>query len=225
MIFCKRVDDAAEAAWTQDVLSRIEEDGFRVARPLRTANGDWVEDGWIASEFIEGLRPAAPDWDLVIDAGLRFGEAAERVRTSDIPPRTHRWAVADRVAWDEDDAELRPDALDVFEKLCTLRADAPAEERTFCHGDLTGNVFVDPAGVPVMLDVSPYLRPGRWAEAVVVADALLWFAGDPSLVRRCERDLLVRALQFRLVAEQLAPGEARHGAELDPYRRVLTILR
>ena len=37
------------------------------------------------------------------------------------------------------------------------------------------------------------------------------------------RDLLVRALIFRLVAEQLA-AEPRRGALLEPYTRVLTNL-
>jgi hypothetical protein len=99
------------------------------------------------------------------------------------------------------------------------------EQPVFCHGDLTGNVFVDPDGLPVVLDVSPYRRPRRWAEAVVVADALIWHDADPSLVQRCDVALLSRALLFWLAAEQLAPAEARHGAVVEPYRRVLTILR
>jgi hypothetical protein len=32
MIFRKKIDDEAESAWTQDLLNRIEEDGFRVDR-------------------------------------------------------------------------------------------------------------------------------------------------------------------------------------------------
>lgn len=92
---------------------------------------------------------------------------------------------------------------------------------------MSGNVFLDPAGVPVILDVSPYLRPRRWAAAIVTADAVLWNGASVSLAASFasepDRDLLGRALIFRLVAEQLADNP-RHGALLEPYRRLLSAL-
>ena len=97
------------------------------------------------------------------------------------------------------------------------------------HGDLTGNVCLDASGVPVILDVSPYLRPRRWGAAIVVADATLWHGADISLARRFaseaeDRDLLGRALTFRLVAEQLAT-DPRHAGDLGPYRAAQHALR
>jgi 1,2-phenylacetyl-CoA epoxidase catalytic subunit len=79
-----------------------------------------------------------------------------------------------------------------------------------------------------VLDFSPYLRPRRWAAAIVIADAVLWHGAEPSLaasfaVNESGCDLLGRALIFRMVAEQLAAG-CRDDAHLDPYRRVLSIL-
>ena len=81
----------------------------------------------------------------------------------------------------------------------------------------------------IMRHVSPYLRHRRWAAAVVVADAVLWHGADAALAQgfslnRSDRDLLGRALVFRLVAEQLA-ADSRRGAALEPYRRVLESLR
>lgn len=96
------------------------------------------------------------------------------------------------------------------------------------HGDLTGNVYFDPSGVPVVLDFSPYLRPRRWAVAIVVGDAVLWNSADLSLAASFAADpdgcdLLGRALIFRLVAEQMSK-RARHGADLQPYSEVLSVL-
>ncbi len=96
------------------------------------------------------------------------------------------------------------------------------------NGDLTGNVHLDRSGTPVVLDFSPYLRPREWAVAIVIADAVLWNRAGLSLARSFARpapgrDLLGRALIFRMVAEQLAT-DPRHGAHLDPYRRVLAAL-
>lgn len=76
------------------------------------------------------------------------------------------------------------------------------------------------------LDFSPYLRPRAWAAAIVVADAVLWNGAAPALARSFAgsatgRDHLGRALIFRMAAEQLAT-DPRHGAHLEPYRRVLS---
>jgi uncharacterized protein (TIGR02569 family) len=224
----KRVHDVLEAAWIQELLQRIDADGIRVAAPVPASDGTWIVDSWAASEFIAGLQPVAPRWDLIIEWGLRFGEAADRVLPTDrslLDDRSHRWATADRVAWGETTVELSADAVAVQDELTVLLLDVPSRQRGFVHGDLAGNVFVDPTGCPVVLDVSPYLRDPRWAAAIVVGDAALWHGADPALAREFvaatgERDLLGRALIFRLIAEQLAV-DPRHGAKLEPYRRLI----
>jgi uncharacterized protein (TIGR02569 family) len=233
-VVMKAVDDPAEAAWIADLCSRIEVDGFRLPEQILARDGRWVRDGWTASRFIAGLRPLQPAWNGIVDVGLRFGDAASRVDlpTGALANRTHRWARADRVAWSEESVELPTEAGEVAEQISQLFLSSPSTERTVVHADLTGNVGVDPDGVPVVLDVSPYVRPRRWAAAIVVADAVMWINGPVSLARSLagdaeDRDLLGRALMFRLVAEQLAEREGpqpRHLAALDPYRTVLGAL-
>ena len=229
-VVLKRVHDTAEAEWTQDLLSRVHQVGFRVPAPVASADGHWVQQGWSASRFVSGLRPAAPAWRYIAEIGLRFGDAAEHARGEDhgvLSRRSHRWAVADRVAWEEATVEVVPDARDIMARISDWFG-ARSGESYFVHGDLSGNVFLDPADVPVVLDVSPYLRPRRWAAAIVIADAVLWNGADVGLATSfaCDSDgldLLGRALIFRLVAEQLAENP-RHDALLEPYRRVLSAL-
>ncbi|MCB0959162.1 MAG: exonuclease subunit SbcD, partial [Acidimicrobiales bacterium] len=93
-------------------------------------------------------------------------------------------------------------------------------------GDLAGHVDGD--GVPVVLDLSPYLRPARWGDAVVVADAVTWHEAGPGLALDfaddpAGRDLLGRALAFRLVAEQLGE-QAGDPAAIEPYERIAALL-
>jgi hypothetical protein len=47
----KRVNDVSEAEWTQELLARTQPEGFRIPKPLQTADGRWIRDGWSASEF------------------------------------------------------------------------------------------------------------------------------------------------------------------------------
>ncbi len=227
----KPIHDLAEAEWTQSLLDAVVLDGVRIASPISTAQGAWVHDGWVASRFVPALRPAAPDWATVVDAGLRLGDAVEAVRRGGedvLDRRHHRWAMADRVAWGEEDIALSSPATEVREEIAAQLLTTADRERHFVHGDLGGNVFLDPSGVPVVLDVSPYLRPRRWAEAIVVTDAVLWDGADPELARSfafssANRDLLGRALTYRLVAEQVS-RDPRHAALLPPYRALLAAL-
>jgi hypothetical protein len=116
-------------------------------------------------------------WRAVAAVGLRFSDVAEAARhgggTETLGARTHRWALADRVAWGEAQVDLPTTASTVAAELAALLADPP-RDRQVVHGDLTGNVYVDRDDVPVVLDFSPYLRPREWGEAIVVADAVLW---------------------------------------------------
>ena len=229
-VVVKRVHDVDEAEWTGDLLSRLAQDGFRVARPVPTVAGRWTHASWSAAEFIPALRPVAPAWHVVTAVGLRFSDAAEVARDGQPWPlsgRTHRWSIADRAAWDELRVDLNPEASEVLRRLGSRLGDPPTE-RQVVHGDLTGNVHVDASDVPVVLDFSPYFRPRRWAAAIVVADAVLWHGAEPSLAAsfaatESGHDLLRRALIFRMVAEQLA-AEPRHDADLEPFRRVLSML-
>jgi uncharacterized protein (TIGR02569 family) len=226
----KRVHDAGEAEWSQALLCRTEQVGFRIPEPVHSTSGHWVYDGWSASRFIPGLRSAVPRWNEIATAGLLFADAVECVRDGGadvLARRSHRWAFADRVAWEEAKPDLNTEATEVYLAITHLLTDQVIGDQ-IVHGDLTGNVYFDPSGVPVILDFSPYLRPRRWAVAIVFADAVLWNAADLSLARSFatdpnDRDLFCRALIFRLVAEQVAE-RPRHGAHLRPYLEVLSVL-
>lgn len=196
--------------------------------PVRGSGGEWVVDNWSASQFIDGLDPLAPSWDRIIDVGRRFSTAGtEALDGSEhlLGNWTHQWAIADRVAWNELDVTLNDEATALLHELRGLLGPLPTAGRALIHGDLAGNVFVVPGGFPVVLDISPYLRPGMWVGALVIADAALWLGADLALASSfagndVDRDLLGRALIFRLVAEQLTQDEPA-GVMLEPYRAVL----
>lgn len=219
-IVLKPIDDPTETEWVQGLTERLEQDGFRVAQPVRSNQGGWVVAHWCASQFIEGLTEVAPDWDRVIDAGMRFSEAATRALDGSehiLARRTHRWARADRVAWGEGEETLTVPATELRQHL-----GGESASDVLIHGDLSGNVFADPDGTPVVLDISPYLRPARWASAIVVADAVLWNGADLARANafvdadRANLDLLARALIVRMVSEQLADAPP-------PWRRARAV--
>ncbi|WP_454083576.1 hypothetical protein [Georgenia sp. Marseille-Q6866] len=123
--------------------------------------------------------------------------------------RDHPWAVADRVAWGEQDVDDDGGHLPHVRTLLEARQPV-AQPAQLVHGDLTDNVHLHPELAPLVLDLTPYWRPPSYATAIVVADAVVFRGAGLDLLERVRTEecadfpqLLVRALLFRAVADHL----------------------
>ena len=203
----KPIDRAEpELEWQAEVLASIGCDGFRVAHPLRAADGSLVVAGWCAWTAVEG-RHEKRRWPEVIAVGERFHSALEDVPRPDfLASRTDPWAVGDRVAWGELPAGGFDHVKHVRRLAAALRpVEAPNQ---LIHGDLTGNVLFAEDLPPAVIDFSPYWRPTSFASAVVVADALVWEGADETILAAVAHvddfaQFLLRALMYRAVTDQL----------------------
>ena len=226
-VVLKKVQDVSLSAWAQGVLALAQPMGCRLPKPVPGRGGSWVVQGWIATEFIEGLVSLRHDLQSVIEVGARFADAvtvASAGRLDPVRARQDRWARADRYVWNEELLDLVSPVDEVAGELRHRMVEVD-EQSWVIHGDLSGNVFADTAGSAVVLDFTPYVRPKRYAAAIVVADNLLWNGADHSILGLIDDDVdgLARALLFRMTSEQLA-DDPRHGAELGDYRRVMAEL-
>ncbi|WP_028417041.1 MULTISPECIES: aminoglycoside phosphotransferase [unclassified Streptomyces] len=213
-----------ESEWAASVVERLPRGaGFRVPRPLRSADGDAVVHGWTAAEFLDGRTGPQRQWSGVLAAGRALHAALrEEPRPDFLDRRTHHWAVADRVAWGEREADVVAELAEPFALLLSRRRPVEATAQ-LVHGDLAGNVLLAPGRDPAVIDFTPYWRPPLYAEAVVIVDGLLWYdlppglpaagAGDP---RR--RQMLIRALIFRLVALSGLAGPSWSAGEKEAAR-------
>lgn len=195
-----------ELRWQWQVLTEVRPEEVRLAPPRQTASGELIVEGWTAWEPLEGHH-APRRWEDIIAAGERFHRALAGVPRPDfVDRRTSPWAVADRIAWEEQPPDPFAGAVSV-RRLVALRG--PAAGAAQCvHGDLTGNVLFAPGLAPGVIDFSPYWRPPVFATAVVVGDALLFEGAPPALAEahRAEPGFpqaLVRALLFRLISDAI----------------------
>ena len=187
----------AEIAWQADVLGRIQEDGFRVTRPVPR-----IVEGWTAWHHVEG-RHEAGRWLEIITVGERFHAALAAVpRPAEIlDPGVEPWATGDRVAWDGEPFDGLDDLLAVLRPV--------TEPSGLIHGDLTGNVLFDDELSPAIIDFTPYWRPLEFQSAVVVADALVWEGAPPELADVVDPQYLLRALIYRGVTSIVAGTDWR----------------
>ncbi|WP_405664851.1 aminoglycoside phosphotransferase [Streptomyces sp. NBC_01166] len=223
----------AEAEWGASLFDGLATgSGFRVPRPLRAPDGRSVVDGWTAGEFLTGEPGPQGRWDDVLRAGRAFHAALRpHPRPAFLERRSHPWAVADRVAWGEEDVEVTEDLAAPFSALLELRRPVRQDAAQLIHGDLTGNVLFAPHELPAVIDFSPYWRPPLFAEAVVIVDGLLWWDLPGELLSvgsdHAEwQQLLIRALIFRLVAysELVRPSGPAGPGEPERYARATRLV-
>ncbi|NYD42439.1 aminoglycoside phosphotransferase [Nocardioides panaciterrulae] len=218
--------DPAVCAWLNPVLARLAVRlderparsfrDLRIAMPVPARDGEWVVDGWGASRWEPGTT-SCTDVDVLVATGrLLHAELAGAVpsRPAGLARRDDRWASAEREAF-----EGSPAGPDLVRRLAGLRDDTPLGPDQLVHADLAGNVLLDAAGAPVVLDLAPAWRPARWAEAVTVLDAALWLGAPLARLHDWaagpERQAMLRAALFRLLSD-VDPPLDRYEAALAP---------
>ncbi|HWC24202.1 MAG TPA: aminoglycoside phosphotransferase [Flexivirga sp.] len=182
----------------------------RIAMPIPARDGTWVVDGWSASRYEPGSR-ACTDAAVVRATGAllhaQFAQAFAQWPLATQPPRS-RWDRAERIAFGDgtlDAGEFTDAQAQFAQELLDQCTDEAFGDNQLVHGDLAGNVLLDAAEVPVVIDVAPYWRPVRWADAVCVLDLVLWAGADPALIDGWAdgplRQAMLRAAIFRVLSD------------------------
>ena len=200
----KAAEDEREAAWIADVFSSIRQAGFRVPKPVRGQEGSWATEGWVAWEFLEGSEEKGRFAEK-IDVSRKFHAALMGVPDPGfLRSGEHQWAVADRVAWNEQIIEPHPKVAKPLAQLRPLMRPVSLPDQVI-HGDLgAGNILFCPERLPAVIDFAPAWRPARFAIAVGVVDLMAWEGADESVLDLVSEDaevgsLLARALGRRIV--------------------------
>lgn len=212
--------DARTAAWLNPVMARLAADldhadprSIRVAMPIPARDLSWVVDGWGATRFEAGARPCQDLAVLRATARLLHAHlaAALRAQPVELSARRDRWARAEQATFGADPplGILGAGLADEW------RHDVDLGPDQLVHGDLAGNVLLDAAGLPVVIDIAPYWRPALWAEAVLVLDAVLWHGSEREVMAQWadgpRRQAMLRAVLFRLLSDVAADGNRYRG--------------
>ena len=220
------VPDAEFAAALFDGIQSSPE--FRLARPIRTADGGWTTpDRWTAWTFVEGSEAQPEDAAEMVRAIEAFHCAIASVPC---PPYLRERALvydrADRGAFGDLPRDVDPRMRPLLDDLCALRLPLAGLRDQVIHGDANAaNILVAPGLPPAIIDLAPYWRPPEFALAV----SALWMCGYHQHIEafaafehaREFDQLLLRALiRTLLVADGFGSAD-----RLEAYRPSIDIVR
>jgi uncharacterized protein (TIGR02569 family) len=222
-IVLRPVDDEEESQWIAEFITNLNKTcpttAYRLPAPIATTNQNppsFVKSGWTASSFLPGRPLGINHVKDTLAVCRAFHADVARLNLKEPPfldGLTDRFHIADRVTWGELSLEsvdvlhrgVLADIqthLDAFKQLMRPFSDQPA--RQLIHGDMAGNILFDTDGrvAPGIIDQTPYWRPAEYAEAIIVADGLIWDGKGQELIDELgsseyHLQLLVRALYYR----------------------------
>ena len=215
-IVFKPVDDPLRGEGLAALVLGLDEDGFRIARPVAASDGRFVVSGWSAWHWVEGCH-AEDRWPEVVDLSQRLERVlAGHPRPAFLNRLDDPWVRAGGVAFGQASVAPYSHRPDVAALLSFLRP-LTATDHQLIHHDLAGNVIFNDPGPPTVIDFTPGWRPVGYQTAVVVADAFLWHDADAALADQAAAlvddfdQFFVQALLFRLVVDAIfRPDDPGH---------------
>lgn len=178
-IILKPTDDTENANWTAEVFSHLQEDpAVRYAKPVKSVNGNWVEEGYVAWTFLKGSHMHGHYADK-IPASLAFHKLLKDVpKPNFIGIPKSSWSTGDLVAWQKLEFNYDEEFMDFYKQIepHLKPVDLPNQ---LIHGDLSGNFLCESGLAPAIIDFSPAWAPNGFAEGIMLADAIAWENADP----------------------------------------------
>ncbi|MBY9000684.1 MAG: hypothetical protein KGD64_07210 [Candidatus Heimdallarchaeota archaeon] len=230
-IVLKHFQDTSEveASWLPNLLNSIESTKFRVQKYLKSKDGRYIEEGWVAYYFLPGnhVKGRLPEKRRALEAFHKELKDVPR------PPhlienRNDPWTMADRMVWDEIPLNCHKRILNAIQDLVKLRGPLRITNQLI-QGD-PNHILFSETEPPALIDLSWCWRPADFSLAILVADYLIcWCKDECDCLPRSEvvavfedvkyfKQLLIRAVLRRaLELEGLRKFNERFLYEIDNH--------
>ncbi|MCM3626124.1 fructosamine kinase family protein [Paenibacillus glycanilyticus] len=210
----KPVDDVRHTEWLLHILHKINPQGYRLSKPVRSVDGSFVCQGWACAHYEQGQ-----DAHGRIEEKLRVSRLFHRdlaaVDHRAFPQTDNPWAKGHRIAWqlEELPTEFPKEVREIINRLLARVSLKEPYKVQIVHSDLSGNILFDPGLEPLIIDFSPAIAPVEYAEAILVCDCIAWQGSAVSEVNllpddELYKEMIMRAVIFRLaVSAILSQGD------------------
>ncbi len=178
-IILKPADDTQSTTWSAKIFNKLPNNKHvRFPRPIKSTDGKWIHDGYIACTFLEG-KHVKGKYHEKLDASIAFHQLLKNIKKpSFLGTPKSSWSTADLVAWDKIKFKYDTEFMELYKQIKPhLKSlNLPSQ---LIHGDLSGNFLVHPKLPPAIIDFSPAWAPNGFAEGIMLADAITWEHARP----------------------------------------------
>lgn len=197
----KPVHEKEKYLWLSEVLGEINFENLRVATPLKSKGGNFIEDSFGATPYFEAQFYNSK-LEEKLDACRELNSKVAGIRK----PKEYNkwespWTKAQSLAWSHKiSSPLLPKEI---EELIRLRTTLNLPEQLI-HVDLAGNILFDEEGNPIIIDFTPGFYPKEYSEVLLLIDSIAWYQASMealhllNLEKDIQDQLILRALIFRL---------------------------
>ncbi len=152
-----------------DFLHDLTPSGFRVSKPVPTAEGEWMtKDGWTAWDYLEGVQSTKENITQVIESTIRFLDSLSNVKKSPfMDTNTTPSGKADSLCWRDRPTDIHPVIRPLVKAMYDLKKPVRGLRHQLVHADLNPeNILIEPGMAPGFLDIAPFWRPPEFALAI-----------------------------------------------------------
>ncbi|HPJ22687.1 MAG TPA: hypothetical protein PLH18_10090 [Clostridia bacterium] len=224
-VFVKKNDgDNVNIELICNILSNVRSDKYRVPKPIRSNNGTYISDGYIASEFVEG-RHDLGNIERTLELSVVFNKDIKKYDISLMKEENTQWAIGMDIIFrnreipdyvKHDNLKL---CLDMMQKLEPVN-----DPLQIIHADMGGNILYSKGQLPCIIDFSPCIAPALMAEAIIIVDHIAWEEENHSKFDLLQTPSIYikYAVMFRLLSALCKKGDDGRlfESELKAYRGV-----
>jgi len=197
----KPVADADYTNWCMSVLDDIIPRGYRISKPMRSIDGNYVYKNYVCTRFEIGVEQ-----DGMIDEKLKISKAFHNDLNNrsflDMPYAVDPWSSAHRIVWREMrlPEQIHSSSKGIVEPLLMRLDNRNRKNGQIIHSDLGGNILFDKSLKPLIIDFSPTIGTRDYADAIMVCDQIAWAEVSLEYLDRIhDKQNVLRAVLFRLI--------------------------
>lgn len=204
-IVIKPIYEVEKYLWHANELEKIDFNEIQYSKPVKSKNGNYIEDLHCATSFIEGDFHEGKIKEK-IQAANKFNCLIKDIqKPKDFNKWISPWTKAQDIAWDKCKIPKETPKIikEVLEELNLLKKDINLKDQLI-HCDYAGNILFNEKG-PIIIDFSPGYYPPEYSIACLIVDSIAWHNSTIEVIKYFEAEdfikyqLILRAVIFRLL--------------------------
>ena len=204
-VVLKPVHEIKRYLWISDELNKLQFDQIKVALPLKSKKGNYIEDAFGATPYFEGKFYKNKLTKKLEACRILNSKISSVQKPQDFDNWINPWTKAQDLAWNKPTVpqNIPLEIAKAINELLNLRKPLTLLSQLI-HTDLAGNILFDEADTPIVIDFTPGFYPKEYGELLLLVDSIAWYNASLDILQLInatdfiKQQLVIRALIFRL---------------------------